>query len=96
MITIETPSGPGEGQMDLFSQYSSDPCRQQTMLIPPTITFTMPVNFIRDLHSELPDGDFREVIGHFYFLENLPPDVAVELRAKGYHPEQFLIHKSGD
>ena len=62
-------------------------------MISETITITLPINFFRDLHSELSEGVFRDVIGHFYFLESFPPDIKESLRAQGYDPEQFNIHK---
>jgi len=58
-----------------------------------TATITVPINFLRDLHSELHQGVFRDVIGHMYFSEDMPPDVQMELRVLGYNPEQFKIIK---
>ena len=53
--------------------------------MPATITITVPVTFLGDLYFELPDNVYQDVIGFFYFSENLPPNVAEELREKDYH-----------
>ena len=61
-----------------------------------TVTTTVPVTFLGDLHSELSDSVFRDVIGHFYYGQNFPPELEAEIRALGFNPEQFLTNKSGD
>ena len=61
-----------------------------------TITITVPVTFLGDLHTELPDGVLRDTIGHFYYEQNFPPELEAEIRALGFNPEQFLTNKSGD
>jgi len=71
-------------------------CIKQPVNMPVTITLTLPVNFLGDIHSALCDGDLRDVIGCLYFLENFPPDTKKSLHALGYDPGQFLIHKQGD
>jgi len=66
--------------------------RECTNTEPSTITITVPVTFLGDLHTELPEGVFREVIGHFYYSENLSSELQAEIQALGFDPGQFLIH----
>jgi len=59
---------------------------------PSTITITVPVTFLGDLHSELPDGVIRDVIGYLYYEQSFPPELMAEIQALGFDPGQFLIH----
>ncbi len=58
-----------------------------------TITITVPVTFLGDLLSELSSGVIRDTIGHLYYEQSFPPELKTEIRALGFNPEQFLIHK---
>jgi len=56
-----------------------------------TITITVPVTFLGDLHTELPEGAIKTVIGQFYFSENLSSDCQAKLGSLGYNPDDFKI-----
>ena len=58
-----------------------------------TVTITVPIPFLGEIHSEICEGELRDAIGYLYFQEKFPTDLKELLRAQGYDPEQFIIRK---
>jgi hypothetical protein len=69
-------------QLDLFQLTQSDTnC----------IDITIPLNFLAQIHDQLPDGVIRDVIGQLYFGEEISPENKTALKFEGINANLIIV-----